>query len=59
MTEEEKQETRTVNAQQFADMVRMLETDHCDISWCWTSVWERSRQDFGRPSGRIVLKKQT
>lgn len=31
MTEEEKQETREVNAQQFADMVRMLETDHYDM----------------------------
>lgn len=31
MTEEEKAETRQVNAEQFADMVRMLENDHYDM----------------------------
>ena len=31
MTEEEKEETRRVNAEQFADMVKMLEHDHYDM----------------------------
>lgn len=31
MTEEEKAETRQVNAEQFHDMVRMLENDHYDM----------------------------
>lgn len=31
MTEEEKAETRQINAEQFHDMVRMLENDHYDM----------------------------
>ncbi|MCI5689119.1 MAG: cob(I)yrinic acid a,c-diamide adenosyltransferase [Emergencia sp.] len=31
MTEEEKAETRRINAEQFADMVKMLENDHYDM----------------------------
>ncbi len=31
MTEEEKAETREINAQQFHDMTRMLENDHYDM----------------------------
>ncbi len=31
MTEEEKAETRRINAEQFADMVKMLENDHYDL----------------------------
>ncbi|MCI9638885.1 cob(I)yrinic acid a,c-diamide adenosyltransferase [Anaerovoracaceae bacterium 41-7] len=31
MTEEEKEETRQINAEQFADMVKMLENDHYDM----------------------------
>ena len=31
MTEEEKEETRQINADQFADMVKMLENDHYDM----------------------------
>lgn len=31
MTEEEKAETRQINAEQFADMVKMLENDHYDM----------------------------
>lgn len=31
MTEEEKAETRRINSEQFADMVKMLENDHYDM----------------------------
>ena len=31
MTEEEKEETRQINAEQFADLVKMLENDHYDM----------------------------
>lgn len=31
MTEEEKEETRRINSEQFADMVKMLENDHYDM----------------------------
>ena len=31
MTEEEKAETRRINAEQFAEMVKMLENDHYDM----------------------------
>ena len=31
MTEDEKEETRQINGEQFADMVKMLENDHYDM----------------------------